>query len=88
MIRQTSLHAHDEIQGDGSALSQRATIRDFLMRFSEGLTRNEVSRMLGIPINAVTGRVRELIKSGLVEEIGKRRDTYSEKENYVLKAII
>ena len=84
MMRTTSLNAYIDIQSDGTASTQREKIKDFISRFSEGLSRNEVSRLLGIPINATTGRIRELIKKGTICEAGKRLDVYSGKENYVL----
>lgn len=86
ILRQTSMLAHQDIQADGTAKTQRMTIIKLLRRFSDGLTRQETSRLLGIPINAVCGRVRELIKVGSVYEDGKKFDKYSRKSNYILKA--
>jgi len=88
MLRQTSLDAHNDIQSDGTAQTQKDKIKDFLKRFSDGLTRNEIHRLLGIQINAVCGRVNSLLKEGLIEEVGKRKDRFSNKENYILKAIL
>ena len=85
MIRQTSLLAIQDIRSDGTAQTQRNKIRDFLKKF-DGLTRNEISRLLGIKINAVCGRTNELMKSQLVYEEGKRKDRFSQKENYILKS--
>lgn len=87
-VRQLSLLANSEIQSDGTALSQRNEIKNFLMRYAHGLTRNEISRLLGYRINAVCGRINELIKEGLVEETDQRKDRFSGKLNYVLKVRI
>ena len=85
-LRQTSLDAHNIIQGDGTATNQRMRILEFVRKYAYGLTRNEISGLLGIRINAVCGRVRELIKLGSLREDGKKVDKYSNKENFVLKA--
>lgn len=86
IVRQLSLEAFDAIQGSGIAENQRMTILKFLRKFSEGLTRNELSELLAIRINAVCGRTRELIKTKSIYEEGKKLDKYSRKENYILKA--
>ena len=86
MLRQTSLMAHRDIQEDGTASNQRMTILKFVRRFPDGLTRQEISRLLGIPINAVCGRCRELIKVGSLYEDGKKQDQFSRKVNMILKA--
>jgi len=87
MIRQTSLSAHEIIQIDGTAKTQRQVILDFLKRGNRGFSRNELSRLLGIRINAVCGRIRKLIQDGLVYESGEDIDRFSGKKNYVLKAV-
>ena len=61
-------------------------ILSFIRRWQVGLTRNEISELLGIRINAVCGRIRELIKLKSIYEEGKKLDKYSRKENYILKA--
>lgn len=86
MIRQTSIEAYHEIESDGTALSQEDRVFGFIQSF-DGLTRNEISRNLSIPINAVCGRVNSLIRQGRVYEDGKRPDKYSQKQNYILKAV-
>ena len=87
-VRQLSLMANEEINLEGTAETQKLRIKEFLKKFSEGLTRNELSRLLGYKINAVIGRVNSLIKEGSIEETGQRRDIFSNKLNYVLKVII
>ena len=87
-IRQTSMSSYFDINADGTAESQRMTILHFIRRYADGLTRQEISRLLSIPINAVCGRIRELIKVGAIVESGKKRDEYSHKENYILKATV
>lgn len=51
--------------------------RDRIFRYIDahpGHTRLEISRETGVPINAVCGRVAELIKPGIVIEGTARRD--------------
>ena len=67
--------------------SQRQKILDFLKREDRGFSRNELSRLLGIRINAVCGRVRKLIQDGLVYEFGSGIDRFSGKKNYLVRAV-
>ena len=85
-IRQTSLQAHSDIQSDGTADSQRLRVLRHIRAYPEGLLRAEVSEELDIPINAVCGRIKELLKLGSVYEEGKRMNTKTHKANYILKA--
>ena len=61
-------------------------ILSLIRKFPNGLTRNEISELAGIRINAVCGRTRELLKTQSIYEDGKKIDKYSGKENYILKA--
>lgn len=59
-VRETSKAAFYQHSVSGALLSQRQLILLFLER--EGPhTRKQISDLTGIPINAVTGRVKELI---------------------------
>ena len=84
-IRTTSLDAYMDISTDGTSESQRMVIFHFIKNHPEGLTRNEISRKLDIKINAVCGRVNELLKFGTIYEDMKRKDEYTQKMNLVLK---
>ena len=84
-MRQTSLDAHQDIQTDGTAESQRMHILRHIRSFPEGLIRAEISEQLNIPINAVCGRVKELLKVGSVYEDEKRMNPQTRKMNYVVK---
>jgi len=85
MIRQTSLSAYRDIQFDGTENTQISIIYREITKYN-GITRNELSRKLGITINAVCGRVNKLIEVGLVFEEGKRADKVTGKQNYIIKA--
>jgi len=84
MIRQTSIECYRNIQP--TAQNQRMIILSLIRKFSDGLTRNDISELAGIRINAVAGRVKELLKTKSIYEDGKRIDKYSGKPNYILKA--
>lgn len=51
------------------------------------ITRNEISKESEVNINAVCGRVNELIKQGLVKEGIKRKDYYTGNNVYTLHTI-
>ena len=85
-MRQTSLQAYEDIILDGSSATQRMEILHFLRRFADGLTRQEISEMMTIPINAVCGRIKELLKTGSVFEDGRKRNKHTGKNNMVIKA--
>jgi len=84
-IRQTSLMAHQDISTDGTADSQRMTILRHIRDSPEGINRFDISRNLDIPINAVTGRCKELLKLQSIYEDGKRINNITKKMNLILK---
>lgn len=86
-VRQTSLNAYDEIKSDGTASSQRQKIYELVRDNPDGLTREEIRDMAGIMYTSVCGRVRSLVKSGLLyENEHNKRLNASGKMAYVLKA--
>ena len=56
--------------------------------YSDGFTRQEVSKFLRMNINAVCGRVNELIKLGVLEEDGKKFNPDSGRVNLVVKYVM
>jgi len=83
-MKDTSAKAYDEIKKDGTEESQESKVYRLICGCSTGLTRNEISLLLGFRINAVCGRVNSLIKKGLVKEGEKREDPSTRKLNYVV----
>jgi predicted transcriptional regulator len=63
-VKSTSRQAYRDHVISGRALSQREKILNFLERHQLPRNRREISHILGIPINAVTGRVNALIENG------------------------
>lgn len=81
-VRETSLKAYTEIKAEGVTGNQRLIVFRLLREFSKkgmGLTRFEISKALSMPINAVCGRVKELLESNHLKE---RQDI---KGNYIKK---
>ena len=73
-IQQTSLTCYKELADDGILCARQSQVLSAFK--AHGCHTNlEISRITGLPINTITGRVRELVKMGLLEEIGKKRDT-------------
>lgn len=87
MLRQTSLQAYNDIRTDGSALTEKRKVYNLISSFSCGVTRQEISEQLRMPINSVCGRVNELMKNGFVFEDGKRLNPNSGKWNLVVKSV-
>ncbi len=83
--KQTSLDAYKEIQAKGQVASQRDQILNLIKTVHPvKLSRQDISRLLCIPINAVCGRVNELIKMGCVFEKDTKKNEKTGKKNGVL----
>ena len=75
----TSRIAYKEINIDGTASTQKQAIMN-LMRNSEfPLSLREICRHTGFDINAVSGRVNDLKKDGILETTRKRRCTITNR---------
>jgi predicted transcriptional regulator len=77
MVRETSTIAYRSITNSGVLGSQQNQIIHFL-RFNKvqnpdwNFTRKEISKILDIEINAISGRVNELVQSGEIVEDERR----------------
>jgi len=84
MVRETSMIAYRSITNSGMLGSQQNQIIHFL-RFNKvqnpdwNFTRKEISKILDIEINAIAGRVNELVKSGEVVEDERRRCSHTQR---------
>lgn len=63
----------------------QAKVIAFLVEHPGEYTRNEIAKLSGIPINAVCGRINELIESGAVEERVRRTDRYTGKQSHGIR---
>lgn len=75
MPRNTSTVVYRQIKQAGVTLKQEDQILACLgeSMFTEDMTLKEISRLTGLEINAVSGRVNGLKKSGKVKEAQKRK---------------
>lgn len=86
MSRQTSISAYNGIIEDGTAQSQIMRIYSFLK--TNRASRREISMKLNLEINAVCGRVNELIKSGKVRIVGVTQCPTTRKQTELLESSI
>jgi len=81
-LPETQLDAWDDLQQ--TVANKRARVLRVIRGFGTGATFHEIATFLGVPINRVTGRVRELVQAGTVEDSGERRiNPNSGKKNIV-----
>jgi DNA-binding MarR family transcriptional regulator len=73
MIRQTSLDALKALTESGKLGLQEQTIYDHLADHGEPLTLQEIAKVTGIGINAVSGRVNSMKKNNFLQECAKRK---------------
>ena len=73
MNRVTSALAYNELKYSGQHKNQKDIIIDLLIYYPKGLSLREICEKTGIDINAVSGRVNDLKKLAVVEEMEKRK---------------
>ena len=78
-ISTTSIEAFNDINSDGRSASQKNMILDTLDEIGKPLSAREVSNITGIEINAVSGRINDLKKDGLLVEAEKRKCSISHR---------
>jgi hypothetical protein len=86
-MKDTSLMAYSTIY---PFLGERQSqIVDALHGYGFPMNNAMLSKMLSLPINQITGRTNELVKKGIVEDIGKHRCPISGRATYfwVLKDV-
>ena len=83
MTTHTSRLAYLNINTDGTSDTQKKTILSLVRKNhkinSRDLSLREISRMTGYDINAVSGRVNDLKKDGLLETTTKRKCSITQK---------
>ena len=77
MIAITSKLAYKELNEEGIGKTQKAKImyvvKDHYIIHKEGLSLREICKLTNFDINAVSGRVNDLKKDGLLETDSKRK---------------
>ncbi|KKL59362.1 hypothetical protein LCGC14_2216150 [marine sediment metagenome] len=88
-ISYTSLTAYRESVLDGTVTAQHGKIMRVFYKFRGVLlNRRQVSELTDLKINAVTGRVRSLIDSGLLEVGPEKRDPITGRKVEYLKPVL
>lgn len=70
-MQETSLSAYRDMQDEGKVGKQAALILSFI-KSGEDYSRQEICRLTGLAVNAVSGRVNDLLKAGRIEHGDKR----------------
>ena len=83
MVTQTSKLAYRELNEEGVGDTQKEKILDvvssYFYNYDKGLSNREISNLTGFEINAVSGRVNDLKKEGLIVEAEKKKDKQTNK---------
>ena len=88
MIRASSVAAYNVLCDEGVAGEQRlAVYRSIVSSGRDGVTRQGVAEDTGLAINAVCGRVNELLRDSRVFEAGDTRTGVSGKQNLIVRAM-
>ena len=66
MIKETSFFAYQDLKQSGKVLSQKLKVF-FYIKDNPNVSRNQIAKALNIGINAVCGRVNELLEKGHIE---------------------
>jgi hypothetical protein len=86
-VRDTSLAAYRGLQQSGELTRQQREIFAFITSGTRSdWTRKEISEACGIPINAVAGRVHELVEKGKLEELPRRACRITGEQAHPLRA--
>lgn len=83
-VRGTSLEAYRKLKASGKISRQQASVLHAMG--AQQLTRQELAAKSGLAINAVCGRVHELLELGVLEELDKRTCTVTGERVHELKA--
>lgn len=86
MVKPTSKSAFKK--ADENRPTQRAQVLAVIRRRpAQGFTRKELAAEMGLPINIITPRVRELLDAGAVIETGYRRAPGDKCTSAVVKVV-
>lgn len=89
LIAYTSIASYHKSVLDGTVTAQHGTIMAMLyLYWPHDRNRRQISEQTGLKINAVTGRVNTLIKSGLVEVMSESLDVVTSRKVEYVRAIM
>lgn len=78
-MHSNSINAYNEMVE--TIKGKRREVLDVIIR-NKAVTRQDISRIMNKPINEITGRVKELLEIGAIDEIGV--DTSSGRSRAIL----
>lgn len=85
--RETSIEALKEVRD--SLCYRRRQVLECIMNNPQGVTRQEISEEIDLPINVVTPRVCELLEKGIIaQDFEKRPCKITKKKAYILRPIL
>ena len=88
MVTETSKKAYKELNEDGVGKTQKQKIMYVINTHynihGKGLSNREIANLTNFEINAVSGRVNDLKKDGLIELSGKKKDVNTHKDVQVV----
>jgi hypothetical protein len=87
--RMTSQEEHRKALTAGDLSGYNQKIYEWLKLYDkeEGWTRNEIAEYARIRLSTVCGRVHTLILSGLIEEIGEKKDRFTDAISNALRVV-
>lgn len=85
-VRETSLKSYDAIRADGTAATQAGRVLAYVRR-NPGASRGDIERSTGIRINAVCGRVNELLEANALRETAEKIDPETRQPVMMLEAV-
>lgn len=72
-VRQTSVEAYRKMERSGKLTAQQEVVVAWMRGRIGDATRQEISKGTELPINAVSGRVHELVELGVLRETRRRK---------------
>lgn len=87
-VRITSLMAYNDLVASGKGNTQRTLILQKIMNARRPVTRTEIAFHCNIPINAVCGRVKELLDAQCIKEFDRHTCTVTGNLAYRVGPII
>ena len=78
-ISTTSIEAYNDINSDGTSATQKNIILDALDEVGKPLSAREIMELTGLEINAVSGRINDLKKDGLLVEAERRKCSITDR---------
>lgn len=87
-VAQTSIDSYNAKKAMELLGPEQARVLKRILAYKKGITRGEIAHSLGMEKSSVSARVNELIKKGVVEEVGVRPDRHSKRPANVLKAVL